>query len=393
MADTIIPTASEAQAPIIGFVNVGHFLDHYAMLIFPAAVILMEKDFGASYGDLLALAAPGFIAFGAGSMLAGWLADAWSRRHMMTVYFLGMGLSLMASGWASSQFQLATGLFFVGVFASIYHPVGTTLIATYASRLARGIGFNGMIGNLGVASSAIVTGLIADSYGWRMAFILPGALTIAAGLTFAVRIREDLQGKPGARTQPRPSTTHIVRLLIALGLTILASSTIFNAITVAMPKLLQERLSEATVAPAVWGLVAAGLYMVGALSQYTIGTIADRRGLFTLLVPIAVTVAATPFLVAFAYGPMLVVACPPLIAASFGLVTITDAIVGQNATSKWRATIYGLRYFLTSPAAGAAVVVIAFAHDRGGFQLTFQILGCVAALVLVACALLPRERA
>jgi MFS family permease len=315
VTDTALPNAGASQSPIIGYVNVGHFLDHYAMLIFPAAVILMEKDFGASYGDLLALAAPGFIAFGAGSMLAGWMADTWSRRHMMTVYFVGMGLSLMACGWATSQFALGTALFFVGVFASIYHPVGTTLIATYASSLARGIGFNGMIGNLGVASSAVVTGLIADAYGWRTAFILPGALTVGAGLIFALRMREDLQGKPAPRTSERPSTTHIVRLLVALGLTILASSAIFNAITVAMPKLLQERLSEATVAPAVWGLVAAGLYMIGALSQYTIGTIADRRGLFTLLIPIALTVTAAPFLVAYAYGPMLVAACLPLIAA------------------------------------------------------------------------------
>lgn len=382
----------EKQRSLLAYVNAGHFLDHYAMLIFPAAVIAMEKDFAASYGDLLALAAPGFIAFGAGSMLAGWMADAWSRRHMMTLFLVGIGVSLMACGWASTPFELGAALFLVGVFASIYHPVGTSLIATHAKDLARGIGFNGMIGNIGVASSAIITGLIADHYGWRAAFIAPGAVTTAIGFAFLVTFREDFQGKAEPRTSQRPPTHHIVRLLAALGLTITASSMLFNSITVAMPKLLQERLGDTGADPAVWGLVAAGLYMFGALSQYTVGTLAARRGLFALFLPIAVVIAVTPFLVAFSYGPLLILVCVPLIAASFGLITVTDAIVGQNATAKWRSTIYGLRYFLTSPAAGAAVVLIAFAHERGGFELTFEILGCVAALGLVACALLPGKQ-
>ncbi len=379
----------EKRRSLLAYVNAGHFLDHYAMLIFPAAVIAMEKDFGARYGDLLALAAPGFIAFGAGSMLAGWMADAWSRRHMMTLFLAGIGVSLMACGWASTPFELGAALFMVGVFASIYHPVGTTLIATHATDLARGIGFNGMIGNLGVASSAIATSLIAEHYGWRAAFIAPGAITTAIGFAFLVTFREDFQGKAEPRTSQRPPTHHIVRLLAALGLTITASSMLFNSITVALPKLLQERLGDTAADPAVWGLVAAGLYMFGAVSQYTVGTLAARRGLFALFLPIAVVIAVTPFLVAFSYGLVLIAVCIPLIAASFGLITVTDAIVGQNATAKWRSTIYGLRYFLTSPAAGAAVMLIAFAHERGGFELTFEILGGVATLGLVACALLP----
>ena len=382
----------EQRRSLLAYVNAGHFLDHYAMLIFPAAVIAMREDFASSYGDLLALAAPGFIAFGAGSMLAGWLADAWSRRHMMTLFLVGIGLNLVACGFASTPFELGAALFMVGVFASIYHPVGTTLIATHASDLARGIGFNGMIGNLGVASSAIATGLIADHYGWRAAFIAPGLVTVAVGFAFMVTFREDFQGKAEPRVSQRPPTHHIVRLLAALGLTITASSMLFNSITVALPKLLEERLGEAGADPAVWGFVAAGLYLFGALSQYTVGTLAARRGLFTLFLPITIVIVVMPFLVAFSYGPWLVAACLPLIAASFGLITVTDAIVGQNATAKWRSTIYGLRYFLTSPAAGAAVVLIAFAHERGGFQLTFEILGGVAALGLVACALLPGKQ-
>ena len=50
---------------VIGFVNAGHFIDHYAMLIFAAAVIIMGPALGMAYSELLPYATPGFIAFGA----------------------------------------------------------------------------------------------------------------------------------------------------------------------------------------------------------------------------------------------------------------------------------------------------------------------------------------
>ena len=49
---------------VIGFVNAGHFIDHYSMLIFAAAVIVMGPAFGMTYSELLPYATPGFVAFG-----------------------------------------------------------------------------------------------------------------------------------------------------------------------------------------------------------------------------------------------------------------------------------------------------------------------------------------
>ena len=55
-------------ARVIGFVNAAHFIDHYSMLIFAAAVIVMGPALGMSYSELLPYATPGFVAFGAGSL-------------------------------------------------------------------------------------------------------------------------------------------------------------------------------------------------------------------------------------------------------------------------------------------------------------------------------------
>src|ERR1700742_2819673 len=124
-------------ARVIGFVNAAHFIDHYSMLIFAAAVIIMGPALGMAYSELLPSATPGFIAFGAGSMLTGWLGDRWSRRHMMGIVFVGIGLSMIGVGLVQTLLQLGVALLSIGIFASIYHPVGTAMIVSYADKLGR----------------------------------------------------------------------------------------------------------------------------------------------------------------------------------------------------------------------------------------------------------------
>src|ERR1700748_1704630 len=150
---------------VIGFVNAAHFIDHYAMLIFAAAVIVMGPALGMTYSELLPYATPGFIAFGAGSLVTGWLGDRWSRRHMMVIFFLGIGAAMIAVGFVSSPAQLGVALLEIGLVGSIYHPVGTAMIVSYADKLGREMGINGVFGNLGVASAALVPGALGQFLG------------------------------------------------------------------------------------------------------------------------------------------------------------------------------------------------------------------------------------
>src|SRR3954466_336109 len=206
-----------SPARVITLVNVAHFIDHYAMLIFAAAVLVMGPSMNMTYTELLPYATPGFIAFGAGSLFTGWLGDRWSRRHMMVIYFYGIGLSMISVGFVRTPLQLGAALFAVGLFASIYHPVGTAMIVSYADQLGRAMGLNGVWGNLGVASSALVTGGIGQYLGWRFAFIVPGIVTILVGAAFALTVvHEDRKGTRQAAAQSRVSRDDMWRGIPAL---------------------------------------------------------------------------------------------------------------------------------------------------------------------------------
>ena len=150
--------------------NIGHFLDHLFMLIFATvAALALYREWGINYGELLAYATPGFFAFGVFALPAGWLADRWSRDGMMVVFFIGIGLSSIVTSFATTPLQVGIGLFIIGMFAAIYHPVGLAIVTMKWKNTGMRIAANGVWGNLGVASAALITGYLIDHGGWRLA--------------------------------------------------------------------------------------------------------------------------------------------------------------------------------------------------------------------------------
>jgi MFS family permease len=377
---------------VIGFVNAAHFIDHYAMLIFAAAVIIMGPALGMAYSELLPYATPGFVAFGAGSLITGWLGDRWSRRHMMVVFFVGIGLSMISVGFVQTPLQLGAALLAIGIFASIYHPVGTAMIVSYADKLGREMGINGVWGNLGVASSALATGVIGQYLGWRYAFFIPGGLTVLLGIAFAMMVvHEDRRGTKQAAAQARIAKEDVWRLILALLIVVIAISTTFNAVTVALPKLFAERLADLTKSPALLGVIAAGVYVFGAMTQYTVGKLLDRHSLKSVMLPLSFLLAPLMYLAATLANLPLIVVTIGIIMGAFGQVTVNDALVGKYTPEEWRSRAYAVRYFVGFTAAGASVGLVAWLYERGGFATMLQAFAGLCLFVIAAAIILPRE--
>src|SRR2546430_13987578 len=373
-----------SPARVINFVNAAHFIDHYSMLIFAAAVIVMGPALGMAYSELLPYATPGFVAFGAGSLVTGWLGDRWSRRHMMVIFFVGIGLSMISVGFVQTPLQLGAALLSIGIFASIYHPVGTAMIVSYAEKLGREMGLNGVWGNLGVASSALVTGVIGQYLGWRYAFIVPGIVTILIGAAFALMVvHEDRTGSRQAAAQARIARKDMWRVILALFIVVIAISTTFNAVTVALPKLFAEPLARITKSPALCGVNAAGGYVLGAMTQYTIGKLIDRYSLKAVSLPLSFMLAPFLYMAATLSNLPLILAAIGIVMGAFGQVTVNDAMVGKYTSEEWRSRAYAVRYFIGFTAAGASVGLVAWLYEQGGFVTILHAVAALCVLVIV----------
>src|SRR5262249_36568910 len=168
----------------IAFLNWAHALDHFVLLIYPTVVIGLQVVYQRSYSELIALSSAAFVAFGLFSLPAGWLADRWSRRNMMAAFYIGCVLSLAGAGFAPNLAALAFAMFALGMFASIYHPVGMAMLIEASNARGRTLAFNGVCGNLGVSLAAGISAALATWFGWRAAFFAPAAVLIATRIFY-----------------------------------------------------------------------------------------------------------------------------------------------------------------------------------------------------------------
>jgi MFS family permease len=147
-----------------------------------------------------------------------------------------------------------------------------------------------------------------------------------------------------------------------------------------------------TTSPALIGLIASGVYVFGALTQYTIGNLVDRHSLKTVFLPLAVAFPVLLFAGASLNGLPFVVVSIGIIAAMFGLVTVNDAMVGKYTSDQWRARAFAVRYFLGFTAAGFSVGLVAWMHETGGFAMMLQMFGTFCLLIVLGALIFPPER-
>jgi MFS family permease len=298
---------------------------------------------------------------------------------------------------------MAIGLFVVGAFAAIYHPVGLALVVQKFAKTGTAIGINGVFGNLGVGSAALITGYFIDNGGWRAAFIVPGILSLLIGLAYTALFWNDIisangtshtgdkaasarAGEPAPPIAPRDV---IVRLLAIVFFTTAVSGIIFQSTTFALPKVFEERLTGIAGSATLIGWLAFIVFAIASVAQVIVGYLLDRLG------PRPVFMGATAIQVVFFAAmpgltdwPALLVALAFMLGA-FGQIPINDYMIGKMAKSELRASIYGARYVVTFAVLGAALPLIAWVHQGWGFDMLFKILALAAAVTFAAVALLP----
>lgn len=398
------------------FLNIGHFMDHLFTLIFATvAALVLYREWGIGYAALLIYATPGFFAFGLFSLPAGWIADKWSRDGMMTVFFIGIGLTAIATSFSQTPLQIGIGLFVTGMFAAIYHPVGLAIVTMKWKNTGMRIAMNGVWGNLGVASAALLTGYMIDHGGWRMAFVVPGIFSIVMGFAYmalrwhSIRAGED-EPKAGAGAAPAASANYralLIRVSSIVFLTTAVSSIIFQSTTFALPKIFDERLQGLAANLAAWldGVGSAGqsdvatvigslafvVFAVASIAQLIVGSMLDRHGPRTVFMTVAVIqiifFTAMPGLtdgiaLAVAFGFML---------GAFGQIPINDFMIGKTASGAYRARIYGVRYVVSFTVLAVSLPLIAFVYQNWGFDTLFRILAGTAVIILAAVAVLPKQ--
>ena len=375
--------------------NVAHAIDHLVLLIFATAVGAIAVDFGfARWEDLMPYATGAFVLFGLGSVPAGRLGDHWGRRAMMVVFHFGIGVSCLLASITQNAWQLAAALTVMGAFASIYHPVGIPMLVQHTTRPGAVIGVNGLVGNLGIAVAAVLTGFLVKYFGWRMAFVVPGIVTIALGILFWRVVPQE--AAPPSRRAAKQSAlprSELVKAVLVLTVTSTCGSLVFNFTTNGNVELMADRLRNVTADPAVIGALLGLVYVIASFSQLVVGRAIDRYPLKRLFLSIVLAQIPLFLLAALASGWVFYAVAIVFMAFVFGAIPFTDALIVRYVDDRMRSRVAGVRLAIAFGVSSLAVWMLGPLVKANGFSFLLMLLAVIAAVSAVAVTRLPTQRA
>jgi FSR family fosmidomycin resistance protein-like MFS transporter len=218
-------SAASARASL-AFSCLGHLYAHVFEPIFYIAALVLPGQLGLPYEEVLALVIAGKLLYGVLAPAAGWLGDRWSTVGMMAVFFLGLGGSALSMAVVEGPWGVAVALGLMGVFGSIYHPVGIAWLIRNAVDKGKAIGLNGVFGGIGPGVASLAAGALIAGFGWRAAFVVPGVVVLLTGVAFLLYLSKGwvVEAKTDRAPQADPSKGDTVRAGIVLSVTMLCCS-------------------------------------------------------------------------------------------------------------------------------------------------------------------------
>jgi MFS family permease len=378
------------------FSCLGHAYMHLFTAFYFVIALSLEADWGIPNHELIKLWALGSLLVGLAALPAGWLGDRWSASGMMTVFFIGLGISGIVCGLVNSTFALMLGLAAVGLFSAIYHPVGIAWLVKSARARGMALAVNGIFGSLGVASAGLVAGVLIDAVSWRAAFIVPGVVCLVTGLALLLALRLGWVREVAADqvVEPVPSRGDRARVYGVQLLTMAVMGLMFHATQASLPKVFDLRLRDLTGEGALGiGALVALVYTAGGMMQLAGGWLADRFPLkpiylaaFLFQVPVMALIATTgsPALIALAIFTVIL---------SSAALPAENMLIARYTPLRHRSLAYGVKYVLAFAIANPAILLASWVEGRSGeFTLLYFILAAIAGIAALITCLLPSAR-
>jgi len=134
------------------------------------------------------------------ALLAGWLADKKGERAVLFAGSIITGIAIIVTSRADSSFTLLTMLILTGAGASSPTPAGSKAIQRWfpTTKLGFALGVRQTGIPLGGFIGALLLPVVAAEWGWRMAMVTAGILTILGGGVYYLFYRESPAAKAGS---------------------------------------------------------------------------------------------------------------------------------------------------------------------------------------------------
>jgi len=183
-----------SEKKVIWLTSFSHFITHGYMTLLPAVLVVIAAEHSMSFLDIGIIANIGYFLYGLGSFPSGYLADRFGSKRILTVGIFGMAISSILIGLSPGAVSFAMAYGLLGIFASIHHPAGLSLIARrVTTSRGKALGFHGVFGNIGLFLTPMAAGLsVMLFHTWRAAYLVYGVIGICFGVfLYMARIEQE----------------------------------------------------------------------------------------------------------------------------------------------------------------------------------------------------------
>jgi MFS family permease len=380
----------------------GHFMSHFNMLAFPALVLPLAGRLNMEMTSVLSLSFWMYLLFGITALPWGIAADRWGAKPFLLLFYGGAGLSSLAVAlWIDSHAGLSLALAVLGLFSGIYHPIGLGLISREIKRVSLGMGYNGIFGNLGLATAPLITGMMNWLWGPRAAYLfLAGLNLLGLLLMFVLPLSEAKKERNIGSGEGNGLVGAFLILLVAMmlgGVTYRGSSVIMPAYFELKNLGIFQWVSSITGAGLSKNIVAATvtsfIFFIGMLGQYTGGRMGEKYDPRLCYLAFHTATIPAAFLMAVAIDLPLMVLAMVYFFFLLGMQPIENTLVARLAPQRFHHSAYGAKFVLTFGVGALSVKMIKVIETAFNIDTVFVALGMVSlAIVGVIGLLIVRTR-
>ncbi|MEE8420012.1 MAG: MFS transporter, partial [Dehalococcoidales bacterium] len=365
----------------------------------------LAAEFGWSRATISGASSLAFLSIGVMAIFAGRLNDRFGPRIVMSVsaIILGVGYLLMSQLQVPWHIYLIYGVI-IGTGMSSHDVVTLSTIARWFVR-KRGM-MTGIV-KVGTGAGQLVVPLIASlliaAYGWRMSYVILGAVTMVLFLAVAQFMRRDPRQMgllPDGATSVVSPTTESAEEGLSLRVTVrtrqfwtvcLAQfAVIFSLLTIVI-HIVPHATDLGLSGPAAAGILSAigGVSMAG---RFTMGTASDKIGLKrSLIICFVILIAGLLwlqvarelwmfYLFALVYG-----------FAHGGFFTLVSPLIANLFGTKAHGAIFGMVYFVGNIGGAIGPLLAGYIFDiTQSYQIAFWLIAGMSLVgLLVISSLKP----
>ncbi|MDB3883529.1 MFS transporter [Candidatus Marinimicrobia bacterium] len=346
--------------------SLSHMSVHIVMMLVPSMFIDLVEFYGLTKTSLGLIFSISSFCFGLGSLPMSLLYNKYGPRMLLVLSQLGIFASAFLASNCQSVESFAVFNIFLGLFASIHHPVSLTLISeVFDNNISKANAFHGIFGSLGVSTGPLLCYYAVNNFDWQFSFFMIAIFNlIIAPITYFVIPKSKSRESISTLDFKKGSQLRMLKIFCFLSLVVGIVFTVFNTF---IPSVFKVALGEKS------NLLVSGILIFGIIGQILSGFFGDKYNRMKLLSFVLMILCPLFFATYFLSNFSLVTVSVLLAIFMYAIQPLINSIIKDITNPRIRPLVFGMNFFLMFGVSGLVAALGGLIADLDSFKLIFPI--------------------